>query len=117
MPPVWCAPFHIVRTQDWTIAGNCGFKGPPDRGEVEIGYSMAPTFQNKGMATAAVRALLEIAFADKTVTQVLATINPVNAASNRVVNKLGFERGDTFADADGEELVRWRFSRNSFLGE
>ena len=69
------------------------------------------------MATAAVRALLEIAFADKTVTQVLATINPVNAASNRVVNKLGFERGDTFADADGEELVRWRFSLNSFLGE
>jgi RimJ/RimL family protein N-acetyltransferase len=111
----WCLPFLITGAQNLAIAGSCGFKGPPSRGEVEIGYGVAPEFQNQGIATAAVRALLKLAFADRSVTQVLATINPINVASNRVVEKLGFERGDPFTDVDGEELVRWSLSRNGFL--
>ncbi|CAN7762440.1 GNAT family N-acetyltransferase [Caballeronia sp. LjRoot34] len=108
----WCLPFLIVGAQKLGIAGSCGFKGQPTRGEVEIGYGVTPSFQNQGIATAAVRELLKLAFADRSVSQVLATINPKNVASNRVVEKLGFERRDQFTDFDGEELVRWRLCRD-----
>jgi len=109
----WCLPFLIVSTQKLGIAGSCGFKNQPTQGEVEIGYGVTPSFQSQGIATAAVRELLSLAFADRSVSQVLATINPKNVASIRVVEKLGFERGEQFTDFDGEELVRWRLCRDS----
>jgi RimJ/RimL family protein N-acetyltransferase len=109
----WCTPFLIISVRDRTIIGSCGFKDVPNRGILEIGYAVSSMFRNQGMATLAVSALLKIAFADKSVTGVLATINPTNEASNRVVQKLGFEKGAMFVDADGEELVRWFFRRRT----
>jgi len=91
-----------------SFVGSCGFKGPPKQGEVEIGYGVSPSFQRRGIATAAVHALLEMAFADTSVSSVLATISPGNIASIRVAEKLGFVRQDLFVDTDGEALMRWR---------
>ncbi|MES3020938.1 MAG: GNAT family protein [Pseudomonadota bacterium] len=102
----WCATFYVLRQGDKMLIGGCGFKGGPDDGKVEIGYAIAPTSRGQGAATQAVRQLLSRAF-DGGATRVVAEINPQNLASLRVVQKLAFEREDSYVDEDGELLERW----------
>jgi len=104
----WCAPFIIYTDSHPDPVGACGFKGAPEDGEVEIGYGVLPLMQGKGIATLAVHALLIMAFNEDTCSSVLATINPINVASRRVAEKLGFVEQESFDDEDGETLVRWR---------
>ena len=54
------------------LVGWGGFKGPPRDGTVELGYAVAPAREGRGLATAAVRAMLEEAFADPRVRSVIA---------------------------------------------
>jgi [ribosomal protein S5]-alanine N-acetyltransferase len=107
----WCSPFLIVKNADKAIVSGCGFKDEPCDGRVEIGYGVALIHRKQGVATAAVRALLDRAFLDSAVTEVLATINPANEASIGVVERIGFEKGALIVDSDGEELVHWHFRK------
>lgn len=92
------------------LVGWGGFKGPPRNGVVEIGYEIAESRRNRGLATAAARVMVAEAFADERVTEVIAHTFPEPNASTRVLEKLGFTRaGD--ADEDGERV--WRHSLRS----
>lgn len=102
----WCSTFHIVREADGQIVGGCGFKDEPAAGRVEIGYGVAPGCQRQGIATAAVQVLLDIAFASADVREVLAAVGADNAASTRVVQKLGFAHTGTVLE-DGDTVVQW----------
>jgi RimJ/RimL family protein N-acetyltransferase len=73
-----------------TLVGFGGFKGPPREGAVELGYAIAPSWEGRGLATAAVRAMLREAFADPAVGSVLAHTRPGPGASARVLEKAGF---------------------------
>jgi RimJ/RimL family protein N-acetyltransferase len=88
------------------LVGWGGFKGPPREGTVELGYAVAPAREGRGLATAAVRAMLEEAFADPAVTAVIAHTLPEPGPSPRVLEKAGF----AFA-GDVNEYGRgvWRF--------
>lgn len=71
--------------------GTGGFFGPPDAaGAVEIGYAMAASFREQGMATEAVSGLLDWAFSHPQVTEVVAHTEPHLTASRRVLEKTGF---------------------------
>jgi [ribosomal protein S5]-alanine N-acetyltransferase len=49
---------------DRALVGFGGFKSiPEDNRRVEIGYSVAPRYQNRGIATSAVKQLIKIAIA------------------------------------------------------
>lgn len=109
-PPHWAVPFHIVTADSGLVVGGCGFKGGPRRGEVEIGYAVAPDWRGRGVASAAVQHLLARARWLGGVDQVLAQIVPDNHASMGVVRRLGFARGERVLDAEGELVVEWRFS-------
>jgi RimJ/RimL family protein N-acetyltransferase len=89
------------------LVGWGGFKGAPRRGVVELGYEIASARQGRGLATAAVRAMLAEAFADERVVAVIAHTLAERNASNRVLEKVGF-RYDGNAQEDGEDV--WRFS-------
>jgi ribosomal-protein-alanine N-acetyltransferase len=79
----------VVRDDE--IVGNAGFKGAPDeRGEIELGYGILTVHRRQGLAVAAAGLLLERARREPSVTRVLATINPDNAASIGVITKAGF---------------------------
>ena len=91
------------------ILGGCGFKGFPINGDVEIGYGVAESARGRGVATLAVAQLLGLAAASGIVQQVVAHILPDNAASSKVVSRLGFSRGPTVVDPDGETVVRWTY--------
>ena len=87
------------------LVGWGGFKGPPEDGVVELGYEIAEARRGRGLATAATRALLEEAFADDRVSAVIAHTLAERNASNRVLEKAGFQ-----LDGEAEEdRTVWRF--------
>ena len=73
------------------IAGGCGFHDRVGPGAMEIGYWVHPRFLRRGVATAAVRRLCEIAFADPAIERLEIHHDRANAASGRVAAAAGFE--------------------------
>ena len=71
------------------LVGVGGFKGPPDDGAVEVGYSIVPSAQRRGYATAAVRELITSG-RERGATRVRAETLPTLSPSIRVLEKLGF---------------------------
>jgi ribosomal-protein-alanine N-acetyltransferase len=89
------------------LVGWGGFKGPPRDGVVELGYEIAESRRDRGLATAATRAMVAEAFAEPRVQVVIAHTLPERNASNRVLEKSGFAY-DGEAREGGE--VVWRYS-------
>jgi ribosomal-protein-alanine N-acetyltransferase len=89
------------------VIGSVGFHGPPDAaGRAEVGYQIEPAFRRRGLATEAVRAILDWAAAEHGIRRFRASIAPDNAASVALVAGLGFRRvGTRWDDVDGEELA------------
>ncbi|MHB8572537.1 MAG: GNAT family N-acetyltransferase [Candidatus Dormibacteria bacterium] len=86
-------PYRIIVGESNTVAGGCGFLGPPDSaGVVEIGYGLAPSHRGQGLATEAVRVLLETARSARAASTVIAHTDPANLASQRVLERCGFTR-------------------------
>jgi RimJ/RimL family protein N-acetyltransferase len=107
--PAWFAHLVVEGTE---VVGLGGFTGPPVDGEVEIGYSVAPARQGRGVATAAVGQWLERAAAGG-VRRVRAHTRPEENASTRVLRRHGFVRDGEATDPD--EGIVWRWTRR--LGE
>lgn len=102
----------FVRDNPSELVGWGGFKGAPKDGIVELGYEIADARRGRGFATAAVRAMVTEAFADKRVTAVIAHTLPERNASNRVLEKAGFQY-DGRAQEDGEAVWRYALTRPS----
>ena len=95
------------------LVGNGGFKGPPNAdGVVEIGYEIAPSFQNSGYATEAAEAMITFAFAVESVNAVAAhTLGAVNA-SNRVLQKVAMRHISDVEHPGLGTLWAWQRARN-----
>lgn len=88
----WYALKPPDENQSAVLIGAGGYFGPPSEiGEIEIGYSVMPSFQNKGYATEMVRALVEIALKDSRVKKISARTTVSNKASCKVLEKNGFK--------------------------
>jgi [ribosomal protein S5]-alanine N-acetyltransferase len=91
------------------LAGCAGFKGKPDeQGEVEIGYTILPEFQRRGLASAAVSLLSEHAFKDERVSRIKAETLPGLPASIGVLARCGFTRD---LSKDGSMILRFACHR------
>jgi ribosomal-protein-alanine N-acetyltransferase len=85
--------YLIVHRADRLLIGDLGFKGLPDaRGSVEIGYGIIPSYRGQGYATEATRALIGWASNQPGVRIITAECESTNAASVRVLQKLGLQR-------------------------
>ena len=110
---LWYAPWRIsLKAEPQTVIGDAGFKGTPQRGAVEIGYGLEEAYRGQGYMTEAARALSEWAFYQKDVYLLYAETAPDNAASQRVLKKLGF-----VPCGEGEEGPRFLLEKQptSFL--
>jgi RimJ/RimL family protein N-acetyltransferase len=58
----------------------------------EVGYALAGAHQGRGYATEALTALIGYGFRELDINRFEADINPVNTASARVLERLGFRR-------------------------
>lgn len=104
----WSLTFAVrERTSDASVGG-CGYKGPPDAaGMVEIAYGIDDECQGRGFATEAARALTEFAFANRLVRVVRAHTKPDNRASERVLEKCGFQQVGQVVDPEDGLVTRW----------
>jgi RimJ/RimL family protein N-acetyltransferase len=102
----------IVHRADNELIGCGGYKGPPDAiGMVEFGYSVAPSYENQGLATEAAHALIEKAFADESVKMVDAHTLAVWNASTKVLRKCGLTKIAEKHDPDDGDIWQWRLKR------
>lgn len=107
--PVWGTRFFVTPSPR-ELVGWGGFKGAPRDGVVELGYEIAPGRRERGLATAAVHAMLDEAFADAGVRAVIAHTLAEPNASTRVLEKAGFRQTGT--DREGDvEVWRWELAR------
>ena len=103
-------------TDSWMIVANdevvglCGYKHPPSiDGIVDIGYSISVSRRRRGHAEAAVAAILAKSKVDPRVSYVIAETAVENYASQRVLEKNGFQSlGADIDPEDGENIIRWR---------
>ena len=86
----WYAMWMIEKT-DGTHIGDLCFKGLKENGNPEIGYGILDEFQGQGYATEAVKLALRWAFGFPEVAAVEAEADPENAASQKVLEKCGFQ--------------------------
>ena len=88
---LWYTAWEIMLKSDGTFIGDLCFKGPQKNASVEIGYGLSEAYWGNGYATEAAQALIQWAFSQKNVYFVEAETEPDNAASRRVLEKLGFQ--------------------------
>ena len=120
----WLFYYLVLRAdQDGqpTAIGVGGFKGPPDEGEVEVGYSVMPAYRRRGLASEAVQGFLARAFADDRVRRVVAETYPELIGSVGVLHRCGFRYlGDGSEDGTirfGIERGAWDEARTAWAGE
>ncbi len=105
---IWQTYWLIIERDAQVGIGLVGFKSPPDdAGLSEIGYGIAPAWQNHGYMSEALRGLLDWAFEQPDCFGITAT-TVINPASNRVLSKLGA----TLLEANENERS-WVFRKES----
>lgn len=73
------------------LIGRCGLQYLPDTEEVEVDFVLGKKFWGHGFATEAGRASLRYGFEDLKLARVVGIVHTENAASRRVLEKLGLE--------------------------
>ncbi len=94
------------------IIGDGGFHGPPDDvGMVEIGYSVMPAWERRGLATEMAGALVAWAMADPEVSAIRAETLRGNAPSQAILRRLGFAESGEYDDPEDGPVVVWLLTR------
>ncbi len=108
----WWTWLPIHKT-DNTLMGSGGYKGKPSpEGNVEIGYEIAPSYRNKGLASEFAKALTEHAFSFEDVNTILAHTLAEENDSCKVLLKCGFKRTAEINDPDDGFIWRWELKRS-----
>ena len=93
-------PRHVVH--DGLAVGSIGLFGPPEDGEVEVGFGLVEAVRRRGLATEALRGLLDET--DRVGVRVRASVRPENTPSIKLLAGCGFTelRG---SDEDGQLVL------------
>jgi RimJ/RimL family protein N-acetyltransferase len=85
--------FAIERRDDGIVTGNCMlFRFHRESRRAEIGYSMAQAYWGSGYMHEALVALIDYAFGPLGLNRIEADIDPLNAASAKSLERLGFAK-------------------------
>jgi RimJ/RimL family protein N-acetyltransferase len=107
--------YLFIHAVDKTLIGLGGFKGKPDEsGMVEIGYSIAPAYRNRGLAGEAARGMIDYAFSHPQVSAVDAHTLPEANPSTRVLQRAGMKKLESVQDPEHGEVWHWRLSREDY---
>lgn len=79
----------VVAKEDGRLIGYCGLVNPTSAGEAEIIYAFKRQYWGKGLASEAAKAMLDFGLKRCALKRVIATIDPSNHASIRIVEKWG----------------------------
>jgi len=80
----------VIRKSDKQFLGWCGLKYHPLQKYTDLGFRFFKTFWNQGFATESSRGVIEYAFTDLGLDNLVARVESENKSSVAVLNKLGF---------------------------
>lgn len=83
----------LVEDLDGLCIGFAGISHPGGQEQAEIKYTFKKAVWGTGIATEVVSGLTQYAFMAWNLPEVIATVDPENVASGRVLEKSGFSRG------------------------
>ena len=86
--------FALESLASGELVGYCGLVHPGGQLEVEVKYALRRGMWGRGLATEAVRGLLQYAQRRHGIEAVIATLDARNGASRRVLEKCGFTAGE-----------------------
>jgi RimJ/RimL family protein N-acetyltransferase len=90
--PDGSSPFGYYQVlEDGVVVGGIGFHGPPTGDVVEVGYGVVPDVRGRGVATEALRMLLNLIADMEGVGRVVGRTEETNVASQRVMLAAGME--------------------------
>ena len=95
-----------VLRENQTLIGFCGLKYLHDLDAVDLGYRFLPEYWGRGLATEAGRASIAFGFDVLQLERIIALVLTDNAASIRVLEKLGM-RHDGEVSYEGQRVHRY----------
>jgi len=95
-------------------AGFCGLKYSPASGEVDVGFRFYRKYWNRGLATEAALAALQLGFEKHHLQKIVGRAMKENHASHRVLEKLGMKRAKEFME-DGNVWVQYEITTEEFF--
>jgi len=102
------SPAAWLIVEDNEVVGLCSVKAPPSGGVIDIGYGVAPTRQNRGIAGRAIGEIVAWARKVPQVRAVTAETTPANFASQRVLERNGFVKVGKRVDEEDGPVLCWR---------
>jgi ribosomal-protein-alanine N-acetyltransferase len=104
--------FVVVQQSTGVLVGNAVIRHAEyqQEREIEIGYLVAKEFWGQGLATELVELVCDYVFQELKVQEVFAFTDEGNSASNRVLEKNGFQIVGRELIYDGD-LLKWRLKR------
>jgi RimJ/RimL family protein N-acetyltransferase len=95
-----------------TPVGTCAFKSPPVAGRVEVAYFTLPGNEGRGIATAMVQRMIEIARKTDPRLTVVAQTLMEESASTSVLRKLGFRLARSVNHPEDGTVWEWELPLN-----
>ena len=105
--------WRVVEKSSGEVIGLCGPGFWRDRTDPEMGWWLARRCWGRGLATEAARCALRDAFERVALERVISVAAVANAASLRVMEKLGLRRECEF-ESDGMRLAQYALARNRY---
>ena len=96
-PGTWFQ-FVIIEKESKKITGDLGIHFI-DSEQAEIGCTLNKVFQNKGYATESVKRVIDFLFKDLKKHRIIASIDPDNKNSIRLVERIGFRKEAHFIES------------------
>lgn len=100
------ASWLIVEAQE--VVGLCSITRPPQDGVIDIGYGVAPSRQQRGVASRAIAEIVTWAKRRQDVTAITAETSTTNLASQKVLTRNGFVQVGERHDEEDGPLIGWR---------
>jgi [ribosomal protein S5]-alanine N-acetyltransferase len=82
----------VLERKTGAVIGDCGLKFLEGEPDIELGFHIARRYWGRGYATEAARACLHWGLEELGRERILAIVDPANAASARVLEKIGMRR-------------------------
>ena len=103
----------MIERSSEKFIGWCGLWQLKETGEIEVGYAVGKSFWGKGYATEAATRFLDYAFEKLQLEKVVAVTRPENAASRRVMEKIGM-RYDYTGKFYERDLAHYSITKEEF---
>lgn len=98
--------WHASRRSDGTFVGTCGLLKRDILPDVDVGYAFLPEHWGKGYAGEAAKATLELGARNFGLKRIIGVVSDHNAASIRVLEKIGMRFERMYPMHPGEPEVR-----------